>query len=39
MTSLEELLAAADRALYAAKAAGRDCVRVAEPAPVAAQAS
>jgi diguanylate cyclase (GGDEF)-like protein len=36
MKSPDDLLAAADRALYLAKAAGRDCVRTARPADTAA---
>jgi two-component system cell cycle response regulator len=36
--SLEELLREADGALYAAKAAGRNCVKIASPDPAAAEA-
>lgn len=33
IADLEHLISRADRALYAAKASGRDCVRIAEPDP------
>jgi diguanylate cyclase (GGDEF)-like protein len=39
MKSADELVAAADGALYLAKAAGRDCVRAAEPGAVATAAA
>lgn len=37
MESAEQLLAAADRALYQAKAQGRDCVRIADRGPAVAE--